>query len=149
MNVLPLTIESLVAILLLLTILYCVRLNAQLKRLKADETTMKTTVAELVTATENAERAIAGLKATLTEAEDKLGSRLKAAEQFSAEIRRNLDAGTEVLQRLTQIADARPWLMGVQPAPAAKPAAPDPNAIVAAAKALAERARARAKAIAA
>ena len=36
-NVLPLTIESLVAILLLLTILYCVRLNDQLKRLKADE----------------------------------------------------------------------------------------------------------------
>ena len=36
-NVLPLTIEALVASLLLLTILYCVRLNSQLTRLKADE----------------------------------------------------------------------------------------------------------------
>ena len=36
-KLLPLTIEGLVAVLLLLTILYCVRLNAQLKRLKADE----------------------------------------------------------------------------------------------------------------
>ena len=35
-NILPLTIESLVSILLLLTILYCIRLNEQLKRLKAD-----------------------------------------------------------------------------------------------------------------
>ena len=49
-NILPLTIESLVAILLLLTILYCVRLNTQLKRLKADEATMAKTIAELVTA---------------------------------------------------------------------------------------------------
>ncbi len=31
-NVLPLTIEGLVSILLLLTILYCIRLNEQLKR---------------------------------------------------------------------------------------------------------------------
>ena len=51
-NVLPLTIESLVAILLLLTILYCIRLNEQLKRLKADGTSMQQTIAELITATE-------------------------------------------------------------------------------------------------
>ena len=47
-NVLPLTIESLVAVLLLLTILYCVRLNEQLKRLKADGTSMQQTIAELI-----------------------------------------------------------------------------------------------------
>ena len=57
-----LMIESLVAILLLLTILYCVRLNRQLQRLKADEQSLKATIAELITATEIAERAIAGLK---------------------------------------------------------------------------------------
>ncbi len=50
-NVLPLTIESLVSILLLLTILYCIRLNEQLKRLKADGTSMQQTIAELLTAT--------------------------------------------------------------------------------------------------
>jgi hypothetical protein len=148
-NALPLTIESLVAILLLLTILYCVRLNAQLKRLKADEGLMKTTVAELVTATQTAERAIAGLKATVTEADETLGERLKTAERFSAELERKTEAGAELLQRLTLTTDARPWLTGVQAAPQAKPAPPDPKAIIAAAEAFAERALARSKAKAA
>ena len=86
-NVLPLTIESLVSILLLLTILYCIRLNEQLKRLKADGTSMQQTIAELLTATESAERAIAGLKATVREADETLGERLKAAERYSIEMR--------------------------------------------------------------
>jgi len=46
-----LMIESLVAILLLLTIGYCVILNGRLKRLKADEQALKGTIAELITAT--------------------------------------------------------------------------------------------------
>ena len=148
-HILPLTIESLVAILLLLTILYCVRLNGQLKRLKADGKTMQATIAELMTATESAERAIAGLKATVRDADATLGESLKSAERYAAELNRNTAAGVEVLQRLTQIADARPWLMGVQPdpKPAPKPAAHSPKSIAAAAEALA--ARARSKAIAA
>jgi hypothetical protein len=152
-KILPLTIESMVAVLLLLTILYCVRLNAQLKRLKGDESTMKTTIAELVTAVEAAERAIAGLKATVRETEATLGERLRGAEAFSAEMLRNTEAGAQVLTRLTQIADAKPWLMGVQaggeaPAPP-KPAAPDPNQIAAAAQAFTERAKSRARDLAA
>ena len=43
-------IESLVAILLMLTIGYCMLLNARLKRLKADEHSLKATIAELITA---------------------------------------------------------------------------------------------------
>lgn len=148
-NVLPLTIESLVAILLLLTILYCVRLNSQLKRLKADESSMRATIAELVTATATAERAIAGLKTIVRETDENLGGRLQAAERFCNEIERGTKAGAEVLKRLTQIAEARPWLMGVEPEADEEPPAPDPNAIMAAAKAFAERARARLKAAAA
>ena len=53
-----LMIESLVAILLLLTIAYCVTLNKRLKRLRADEMALKATISELITATEIAERAI-------------------------------------------------------------------------------------------
>ena len=105
-NVLPLTIESLVAILLLLTILYCIRLNEQLKRLKADGTSMQQTIAELITATGIAERAIAGLKATVREADETLGERLKAAERYSVEMKQNATAGAEVLNRLSQIAGA-------------------------------------------
>ena len=60
-------IESLVAVLLLLTIAYCVILNNRLKRLKADEQSLKATIGELITATEIAERAVAGLKTTALE----------------------------------------------------------------------------------
>ena len=145
-NVLPLTIESLVAILLLLTILYCVRLNSQLKRLKADGSTMQQTIAELLTATESAERAIEGLKATVREADETLGERLKSAERFSVEMRRNATAGAEVLNRLSQIAGAR--LMGTEPEESSEPPT-DPKSIVQAAQAIAERMRARARSLAA
>jgi len=145
-NVLPLTIESLVAILLLLTILYCIRLNDQLKRLKADGTSMQQTIAELITATESAERAIAGLKTTVREADETLGERLKAAEHYTVEMRNNAAAGAEVLNRLSKIAGAR--LMGTEPEDEA-PQIVEPKTIVAAAQAFAERARARVKGLAA
>jgi hypothetical protein len=145
-NILPLTIESLVAILLLLTILYCIRLNEQLKRLKADGSSMQQTIAELITATESAERAIAGLKATVQEADETLGERLKAAERYTVEMRSNAAAGAEVLNRLSKIAGAR--LMGTEPED--EPAkVVEPKSIVAAAQAFADRARARAKGLAA
>ncbi len=143
----PLTIEALVSVLLLLTILYCVRLNAQLKRLKAEEGTMRRTIAELVAVTDTAERAIAGLKATVKETEDTLGERLRAAEQFSADIVRYTDAGADVLSRLAQIAGVHLARTG-SPPPDVVPAA-DPKTIAAAAHAFAERARARIKGLAA
>ena len=49
---LGIAIESLVALLLVVTIGYCMLLNARLKRLKADENSLKATIAELITATE-------------------------------------------------------------------------------------------------
>ncbi len=147
MNFLPLTIESLVSILLLLTILYCIRLNEQLKRLKADGSSMQQTIADLITATDSAERAIAGLKNTVLEADETLGQRLKDAERFNVEMRANATAGAEVLNRLSKIAGAR--LMGTEPEP--EPVAPPPDAksIVAAAAAFTERTRARVRSLAA
>ena len=129
-------IESLVAILLLLTILYCVRLNRQLRLLKADEQTLKATIAELITATEIAERAIAGLKSTMREGEQTLSARLDRSEQLSADIERQLKAGEELFARLTRIAGAG------RPADE-RAAIPDARAVAAAAKAFAERTRVR------
>jgi hypothetical protein len=142
-----LTIESLVAILLLLTILYCARLNKQIEKLKADEKLMKASVAELVMATERAERAIAGLKLTATEAEDTLGTRLREAEMYCKAITTSLAAGEDVLSRLRKIAYANTLLGGEptpEPDPMPAPAANDAKAVAAAAQAFAERARARA-----
>jgi Domain of unknown function (DUF6468) len=157
-------IESLVAILLLLTITYCVILNNRLKRLKADEQSLKATIAELITATEIAERAVAGLKTTAHECDDTLGERLRNADQTCAELSRQIKAGDLLIKRLSRIlAAARPIEddaapngvapsgvapLGIAPVGAASagaaPAAPDPKAVAAAAQAFAERARIRA-----
>jgi hypothetical protein len=128
-------IESLVAILLMLTIAYCVILNNRLKRLKADEQSLKCTIAELITATEIAERAVAGLKTTALECDRTLGERLRTA----ADLNQQIKAGDVLMKRLARIlAAARPG--------EAEPegvGAPDPKAVAAAAQAFAERARTR------
>ena len=69
---LGIAIESLVAALLIVTIGYCMLLNKRLKRLKADEHSLKATIAELITATEIAERAIGGLKHTVRDVNENL-----------------------------------------------------------------------------
>jgi Domain of unknown function (DUF6468) len=139
-----LIIELLVAILLALTIGYCMLLNQRLKRLKADEQALKATISELITATEIAERAIGGLKLTVRECDQNLGERLRTAERFSADMERQLMAGEEVLHRLARIVSAsRPEAAATEPAAPAAPPTPDPRSMVAAAEAFAARARSR------
>ena len=135
-------VETMVSILLLLTILYCVRLNTQLRLLKADEQTLRATISELITATEIAERAIAGLKSTMREGEQSLGERLQRVESLSADLERQLAAGEHLLARLTRIAGA------ARPADA-QAAVPDAKAVAVAAQAFAERARSRLRGLAA
>jgi hypothetical protein len=136
-----LIIESLVAVLLLLTISFCVVLNARLKKLKADEHALKGTIAELITATEIAERAIAGLKMTVRDCDQNLGERLRAGEALARELGVKLESGREVLSHLAQIAlAARP---NVEPAAAKAPPGPDAQATAQAASAFAARARQR------
>jgi uncharacterized membrane protein YccC len=133
-------IESMVSILLLLTILYCVRLNKQIRLLKADEQSLRATIGELVTATEIAERAIAGLKQTMRDGEQVLSNRLQRSEKVSADIERQITSGEQLLGKLARIA------MATKPAPAApayEPPPPDAKAVAAAAQAFTERARAR------
>ena len=135
-------IESLVAILLLLTIGYCVVLNNRLKRLKADEQALKATIAELITATEIAERAVAGLKTTAQECDQTLGERLRAADRCRTDLSAQVKAGEVLLARLSRILAAGRG--GEEPAPLS-----DPRALAAAAQAFAERARTRVGALAA
>ena len=87
---LGIAIESLVAVLLVITIAYCMLLNKRLKRLKADEHSLKATIAELITATEIAERAIGGLKHTVRDVNENLGTKLTAATEMSEQLRKQL-----------------------------------------------------------
>src|SRR5258708_14070195 len=98
--------ERLVAVLLLLTIGYCMLLNTRLKRLKADEHSLKATIGELITATEIAERAIGGLKLTVRDVNENLGNQLTSAPQMSQELRRQLAETETVFPRLSGIVTA-------------------------------------------
>ena len=131
-------IESLVAVLLVLTIGYCMLLNSRLQRLKADEHSLKATIAELITATEIAERAIGGLKHTVRDVNENLGDQLTAASQMSQQLKKQLLESDNVLRRLSKIAiAARPSGESQQAAPKVSAA----NAIAAAAQAFSDRRR--------
>jgi hypothetical protein len=135
---LGIAIESLVAVLLMLTIGYCILLNRRLKRLKADEHSLKATIAELITATEIAERAIGGLKHTVRDVNENLGNQLTSAAQMSQQLKKQLAEGENIFRRLSRIAiAARP----PEPAPAAPTVSPA-KAVAAAAQAFSERRRA-------
>ena len=135
-------IESLVAVLLMLTIAYCMVLNKRLQRLKADEHSLKAVIAELITATEIAERAIGGLKLTVRDVNENLGNQLTAATQMSAQLKNQLAEGDGVIRRLTKIAlAARPPSAPEAAAPAAPKMSPA-KAVAAAAEAFSERQRA-------
>jgi Domain of unknown function (DUF6468) len=103
---LGLAIESLVAVLLMLTIGYCMLLNARLKRLKADEHSLKAVIGELITATEIAERAIGGLKHTVRDVNENLGSQIANATQMSDQLKKQIAEGDHVVRRLSKIAIA-------------------------------------------
>jgi Domain of unknown function (DUF6468) len=105
-SMISLAAEALVAVLLIVTIVYCVILNSRLKRLRADESVLRATISELVTATEIAERAIGGLKVAATECDKSLATRVREAEYFSIEIAREIGEGQQVLDRIKQIATA-------------------------------------------
>jgi len=128
-------IESLVAVLLLLTIGYCMLLNKRLKRLKADEQSLKATIGELITATEIAERAIGGLKHTVRDVNENLGSQLNSATDMSRQLTKLLAEGDGVLRRISRIAVA------ARPTETEAPKLSAAQSIAAAAQAFSDRRR--------
>ena len=142
-NGMGMVIESLVAILLMLTVGYCMLLNRRLKLLKADEQALRATISELVTATEIAERAIAGLKVTVHECDVGLGQRLNRAEAMTGELDRRLTAGKDVLNRLSQI------VIASRPPQEPSVADSDAKSVAVAAQAFAERLRTKVHGLAA
>src|SRR6202012_763819 len=150
---LGMAIESLVAVLLILTIGYCMLLNSRLKRLKADEHSLKAVIGELITATEIAERAIGGLKHTVRDVNEHLGSQLNAANEMTTQLKKQLGECDHVVRRLSKITSAaRPSQPAPQPEPEVQfmqqpvPVAPPPRmshaqAVAAAAQAFSERRR--------
>lgn len=96
-------IEGLVALLLIVTIGYCMVLNRRLKRLRADEEVLRATITELVQATGIAERAITGFRETAGECDRNLSHKLKQADRFCNALEAQIAQGEKVLSRLARI----------------------------------------------
>jgi chromosome segregation ATPase len=144
-HVFGIVIESLVAMLLMVTIGYCMLLNKRLKRLKADEHSLKATIGELITATEIAERAIGGLKHTVRDVNENLGNQLTSAAQMSLQLKKQLAEGDNIFRRLSRIATAARPAAEPEPDSEPEPAVPKVSAakaVAAAAKAFSDRRRA-------
>jgi hypothetical protein len=141
----PVAIEVLVAILLVATISYCIMLNRRIVSLRADEQALKATIAELVTATEIAERAIAGLKTTVQDCDAVLGDKLHRAESLAEELDTQIATGDQVVRRLGQIVAAA---RAGTDADAGQPTR-DPRSPASQAQAIVERLRLRASGAAA
>jgi hypothetical protein len=144
-------IETLVAVLLMVTVGYCMLLNNRLKRLRSDEHSLKAVIAELITATEIAERAIGGLKHAVRDVNENLGSQLTSATHMADHLKRQLSECDHVVRRLSKIAIAArpPGAAETAPASASAPAptrfapakATNAKAVAAAAQAFSERRR--------
>ncbi len=115
--------DVLVASLLVATIITCFILTKRIERLKTDEAGMRQTVGALITATDNAERAIAGLKSTLGDCDRTLEERLRTAERYAADLAAQVETGQAVMERIGQIVSAAA-LVGAKEAPTEAPAAP-------------------------
>jgi hypothetical protein len=150
-TILNLVADFLVAILLVATIVSSVGLSRRITRLKADEVAMRTTISELMHATETAERAIAGLRTTLGDCDRTLADRLRTAERYAADLASQVEAGETVMERIAQIVDASRHVASIGQKPNPKgPGEPAPSphrerlsAAAAAAQALSERAAKR------
>ena len=133
---LGLFVEGAVAILLALTIGYCVLLNQRLKRLHQDKDAMAKMVADLVSATNLANQAIKELKGTAVEAALTLSARMEEAERFGVELANHVTAGTVLMERIAKITSVARHSQAIEPVEA-------PNKVQTALQQLSERVRSR------
>lgn len=97
--------DLLVAILLVATIAVAIKLSRNIAKMRADESAMRAMIAELVVATDTAERAISGLRSTLDECDRSLAERLRAAERCAADLSGGTAGAEAVLARIGAIVD--------------------------------------------
>ncbi len=99
-------VELTVIVLLAFTVVYCIRLDRRLERLRADERSMRQTVVDLGVSTERAERTIEGLRQVLAECDRTLGDRLRRAAEASDQLDAAVRTGGDVLDRIGKIVGA-------------------------------------------
>jgi hypothetical protein len=144
---LSLAADIMVAVLLVATIVTSVRLSRRIARLKADESSMRKTIGDLVAATDSAERAVTGLRTTLLECDRALAERIGAAERQEEGLARTIKAGEAVMGGIGHIVDSTRRAVQAPARPLPEPARMEAGGALkhalAAAQAVADRASRR------
>jgi hypothetical protein len=86
MIAMPVVLESAVALLLVVTLGYCVVLERRIRGFRHDQQALRELIAELDGATARAERAVAGLSQTTREVRAELDSRISDARSLTRSI---------------------------------------------------------------
>ena len=103
---LGMVVEGSVAVLLAVTIGYCIILNGRLKRLHADRDMLAKTVGDLMHATALANAAVAELKKTALEADNNLNERIAEAGKCETELAGQVAVGSQLVQKIMRITAA-------------------------------------------
>jgi hypothetical protein len=98
---LGIAIESLVAVLLAVTIGYCVLVNRKLAQLRSDQSELKNIVRALHLATDQAANAITGLRESAADADESLGAQLERVKILDKQLRQNIGRGDALLAKLS------------------------------------------------
>ncbi|AIQ88786.1 MULTISPECIES: DUF6468 domain-containing protein [Methylobacterium] len=115
--------DILVAVLLAATIVTSLRLSRRIGQMKGDEAALRQTIGDLMVATGTAERAIAGLRATIDEGDRTLNASLETATIRAAELKLQVEAGEGVITRIGAIvAQMRAVPIRPEPSPEPRPA---------------------------
>lgn len=99
-------VEFLVAVLLAVTIGYCVLVNRKLENLRSDQSDLRTIIRELNQATAQAENAIAGLSQNAATAQDTLNEQVGRVRELDAQLTTSIDKGEALLSKLTALSRA-------------------------------------------
>ena len=119
---LGMVVEGSVAVLLAVTIGYCVILNARLKRLHGDREQLQKMVGDLMQATALANNAVMELKTAALEADARLSERLEEASELQRSLVENVSIGSQLIEKIARITAAAK----TQPLPEAKAAESKP-----------------------
>lgn len=105
---LGIAIEALVAVLLAVTIGYCVLVNRKLVHLRSDQSELKTIVRDLHMATNQAEQAISGLRQGASIAEESLVRQIDHVRGLDAQLSASINRGEALLTKFAAMPRMQP-----------------------------------------
>ena len=118
-------VELLVAMLLAVTIAYCVLVNRKLVQLRSDQSELKAIVRELHSATNQAEQAIAGLRLGAQNADRSLLEQIERVRDLDEHLRTNIEKGEALVLKLSAVTRGQQARQGERSdTPPEAPAAP-------------------------